>query len=921
MREDYKTEYDLKEEFIRFADSRDVSIYDPILDGTLRRCKGKSKNSAWYIGSFLETTSGLNYLCVTFGDWASEHETKHVFKPNVKTSSIDREEIKFRQDRAKKEAEEAKKKLNEEAIELAKKILLNRTKADPKHPYLVKKQLDPYDLAMDGKDLFIPFRSIRGSIMGGQRITPKGGKYQILGTVLTGSVYIFGDLRNPSTVVYICEGWATGGSLHKATGNAVVVTFTASNLLTVAKLLKTAYPKVNFVVCGDDDHVTDGNPGRTKATAAAKIFMNRAVFPSFLEWDGKNTTDFNDLHVIEGLDELKDQLCLEDGEKITYRALGQNGSYHYFYSYKNYTIQKTKAVSNTTISELIPFEISELETLFPKPDGSSGVYWDQAKAQVIAESMDAGIFTPHKVRGVGAWKDNKATVVNTGSKLIVDGTTKDMSDIHSTYTYTASQFSFPEPPKPLTVQECKLLIMAVKHFSWECFDSIPLFLGWIATARVSGALLIRPRLWVTAGEGCGKSILFNEVLTPALGGEDGFLKAGQDTTAAGIRQTLQGDSLPVIYDEFETESNNYIQQGIIEFLRQSWSPTSARMYKGTTSGTALNYDPQVTALVCSIKVYLKSAQDKGRFSILELARHNSNPTHEANLLAACEKITPEYGLRLFARAIEQIDNINEGYKVFKKVILQMGHTSRYADQTGMLLASYFSLTSDEAPTEDAARNLCMMMECLTNKDLSKTERDEELCLNHLLTSKIKYAIREGDHLVNTEDTVANIIQSPFKSELEKYGMKYLKVRGGQEYLAVLNNHVELSKVFAGSHWKNWNHSLARLEGALKRKTVKLSGKVYSSVFIPIDLIIERDEEEEAKVWALKSDANYGDETFLAGTQIELINNLFQCNDIERDAKVGISRQIKNDPSLKVIKLSGKYRTIDSKSIHLIPKSS
>ena len=160
----------------------------------------------------------------------------------------------------------------------------------------------------------------------------------------------------------------------------------------------------------------------------------------------------------------------------------------------------------------------------------------------------------------------------------------------------------------------------------------------------------------------------------------------------------------------------------------------------------------------------------------------------------------------------------------------MGHSSRFSDQTGMLLASYFSLTSDQPPTEDAARNLCMMMECMTNKELSNAERDEDLCLSHLLTSKIRYAIKEGDHLVNTEDTVANIIQSPFKSELEKYGMRVLTGNDGIEYLAVLNNHVELAKVFSGSHWKNWNHSLARLEGAIKRRSVRISGKSLLSVF-------------------------------------------------------------------------------------------
>ena len=920
MSEDLRTEYDLREEFIRFAASRDVSIFDPVLDGTLKRCKGLSNNSAWYIGSYLTTSKGLLYLCVTFGDWASADEEKYVFTPEVKLSKNERDDIKHAQKKAKKAADEAREKLNEEARLIAKKILDNGTKADADHPYLKRKLVEPFDLCMDGDKLFIPFRSIKGSIMGGQRISPDGGKYQILGTVLTGSIYTFGHLTNPTKVVYICEGWATGASLRMATGNVVVATFTKHNLVEVSKLLKKEYPKVNFVVAGDDDHVTEGNPGKTEAIKASKFFMNKPVFPVFMEYDGKATTDFNDLHVREGLDEVKDQLCLEDGEKITYQALGQNGPFHYFYSHKNHTIQRFKSITNSNICELIPFPIEELEVMFPKPDG--GVYWDQAKAQIISESMDAGIFSPHKVRGVGVWKDKNATVVNTGSKLIVDGAAKEMSDIHSVYTYTASQFAFAEPPKPLTIEECKPLIIAVKHFSWESFDSIPLFLGWIATARIAGALPIRSRLWITAGEGCGKTVLFNEVVTPALGGDDGFMKAGQDTTAAGIRQTLQGDSLPLIYDEFETESNNYIQQGIIEMLRQSWSPTSARMYKGTTSGTALNYDPQITALVCSIKVYLKSAQDKGRFSILELKRHNSDPAHEANLLAACEKITPEFGQRLFARAIDQIDNIIEGYRVFKKVILQMGHSSRFADQTGMLLASYFSLTSDEPPTEEGARRLCMMMECLTNRDLSKTERDEELCLNHLLTTKIRYTRDFGDQVSHLEDTVVNILQGPHKAELEKYGMKVHKARDGKEYLAVHKKHVELAKIFDKSHWKNWNHSLGRLEGALKHQSIRISRILDKSVFIPIDLILNREECEVPKVWSLKDEAQYGNDVFPAGTHVELINNIFQhANNIERDAIIGISKQLKSNPNLKVIVLDGKYRTIEAEALKLIPKSS
>ena len=166
----------------------------------------------------------------------------------------------------------------------------------------------------------------------------------------------------------------------------------------------------------------------------------------------------------------------------------------------------------------------------------------------------------------------------------------------------------------------------------------------------------------------------------------------------------------------------------------------------------------------------------------------------------------------------------------------------------------------------------------------------------------------------------NILQGPCRSELEKYGLKFHKTRkDGKEYLAVANSHVELARIFEKSHWKNWNHSLSRLDGALKRQTVRIAGILDKSVFIPLDLIFST-ENEARKVWALKLETWYEEECFPQGTQVELVNNLFHRNDIERDAKVGICKQLRRNPNLKVIKLKGKYRTIDGENINLIPES-
>ena len=67
-------------------------------------------------------------------------------------------------------------------------------------------------------------------------------------------------------------------SVHLATGKACVVAFNAGNLMDVCSQVRTTYPDNEIVVCADDDHMTKGNQGLTKAREAAlKIGAGLAV--------------------------------------------------------------------------------------------------------------------------------------------------------------------------------------------------------------------------------------------------------------------------------------------------------------------------------------------------------------------------------------------------------------------------------------------------------------------------------------------------------------------------------------------------------------------------------------------------------------------------------------------------------------------
>ncbi|MEO6929442.1 MAG: toprim domain-containing protein, partial [Casimicrobiaceae bacterium] len=106
-------------------------------------------------------------------------------------------------------------------------------------------------------------------------------------------------------MICIAEGFATGASIHEATGHAVAVAFNAANLAPVAVALRDKLPDVRMIVCADDDYRTDGNPGMTKAREAALAVSGLLAIPDFGDNRPEGATDFNDCAQHAGIDAVK----------------------------------------------------------------------------------------------------------------------------------------------------------------------------------------------------------------------------------------------------------------------------------------------------------------------------------------------------------------------------------------------------------------------------------------------------------------------------------------------------------------------------------------------------------------------------------------------------------------------------------------
>ena len=164
------------------------------------------------------------------------------------------------------------------------------------------------------------------ALMGLQTISGNGSKKYSAGMAKSGCACRLGSLE-PGSVVFVCEGWATGMTLRMALDRryAVFVTFDAYNLPAAAELIHSIAPSSPMVICADDDYTTlrDGlvyNVGRVQAQGALNVVLDSTpgmrmamrTYPVFKRTTrrGPKDSDFNDLGRLEGLGTVSEQLAL-----------------------------------------------------------------------------------------------------------------------------------------------------------------------------------------------------------------------------------------------------------------------------------------------------------------------------------------------------------------------------------------------------------------------------------------------------------------------------------------------------------------------------------------------------------------------------------------------------------------------------------
>lgn len=176
------------------------------------------------------------------------------------------------------------------------------------HDYLDRKEISCIGARVLGDELLIPVKHSAKQLVGVQRILRDGQKFFLKGTPSAGGYCTLGTPTRTGTIV-IVEGYATGATVHMATGFCVVVAFNAGNLSAVAAKICKALPTATVVIGADDDAFTDGNPG-----LAAAATTGLPVYQPVWEYDRQRGTDYNDLYITEGIDAVR--RCFLSGDTL-----------------------------------------------------------------------------------------------------------------------------------------------------------------------------------------------------------------------------------------------------------------------------------------------------------------------------------------------------------------------------------------------------------------------------------------------------------------------------------------------------------------------------------------------------------------------------------------------------------------------------
>jgi len=515
-------------------------------------------------------------------------------------------------------------------------------------------------------------------------------------------------------------------------------------------------------------------------------------------------------------------------------------SLYVFFVYRTNTIVKLSAGGITTANLLQLAPLNYWEGAYPKPTARSGTVKFEINTvadHLITLCTKQNIFNPTKIRGRGAWIDNGVPVIHCGDTLIVNGVRTPFVKHKSRYIYEAGQELGFELTAPLPARDANKLIQMLERLNWARDINARLLAGWIVIAPLCGALSWRSHMWLTGASGSGKSEVMKMFIKRFLG--QMFVDAQGATTEAGIRQYLKADALPVVFDEAESEDRKASErmQAVLEIMRASSTSDGGKIIKGSSGGSAAQFNIRSCFAFASIGANLTQRSDISRITVLEIKpdlRPDKKERWQETLDIYYSVVTEEFIKAFQSRSVMLMPVIMKNAETFSNAAASELDNQRTGDQLGALLAGAYSLYSDSLISYDDAKKWIKERDW-SEERMSEATRDEVKILHRIMDAETRVETANSDTRTRT---IGELIiaargdnRDPLESALitKERAIETLKRVGilieGQDAIFSDNSQFITKLLYNTPYSKNYPTILSRVNGAVKADNVMFGSHV------------------------------------------------------------------------------------------------
>jgi len=439
---------------------------------------------------------------------------------------------------------------------------------------------------------------------------------------------------------------------------------------------------------------------------------------------------------------------------------------------------------------------------------------------IVAKANNIGLFHADKLRGRGAWWDAERVVFHAGDHLYMDGKKLPLT------TKTDGVYQQAEKLKinsdiPLGIDDRLLQIM--RCFNWTRKESAVLLAGWCVIAPIAGALNWRPHLWISGAAGSGKSWIAREVIRKFL--NENVLAVQGNTSEAYVRNILARESLPVIFDEGEgeTDRSRITMENVLALARASSTLGGGGIGKMSADGRPVTFKPNSCFCFVSIAPQMTEEADKARITVCNLQAGKN--AKFATALESLAGISVNYVSRLFIRTLTLLPVLLKTIEVFKIAAVKTLGAARQADQIAPLLAGAHILTSNSVPSQEYCAEVLEQFEWDQEHELQESS-DGLKCLSIIKQHRVRASI---DNIVTIGELIqqecfdkycnVEVIRAP-----ELLAREGIRVDKEKQIVIFANKSQALSEMLKGTNYaKNHKDILLQIEDAQKYKVLSYAG--------------------------------------------------------------------------------------------------